>query len=162
MKLIGLMPVRNEDWCLGLSLRVALLWCDEVVVLLHACTDRSANIVAAIQSENPGRIVVRTHRHECWTEMAHRQQMLEIARGADATHIAMIDADEILSGNLIPRDDGFTGIRGYLLSGMTGGEIAQLPGYNLRGSLNRSAWRSRTIPSSAGPATASMRVNPAA
>jgi hypothetical protein len=40
MKLIGLMPVRGEDWILGLSARAALMWCDELVILLHSCTDR--------------------------------------------------------------------------------------------------------------------------
>lgn len=103
MKLIGLMACRNEDWVIGLSARTALMWCDELVVLLHACTDQSLNILEGLEREQPARVVVRGMRHECWTEMAHRQMMLEMARERGATHIAYIDADEILTGNLIPR-----------------------------------------------------------
>lgn len=134
MRLIGMMAVRNEAWCLGLSLRVALLWCDAVVVLLHACTDDSPAIVEAISAENPGRVVVRTHRHEVWTEMAHRQHMLEIARGMGATHLAIIDADEILSGDLCMQTLSF--IRGPV-ENTPKDSILQLPGYNLRHGINQ-------------------------
>src|SRR5882724_9073912 len=126
MKLIGIMPVRNEQWCLGLTARVALMWCDRIVILLHACTDESANIIQTIRAEHPDRVVVRTHRHESWTEMAHRQQMLEIARGTDATHIAIIDADELLTANLLGL------IRGHVEQ-LPPGVMLMLPGYNLRG-----------------------------
>lgn len=132
MKLIGMMCVRNEDWVLGLSLRVALLWCDEVVVLLHACTDRSAEIVEEIRRESPGRVVVRTHRHECWTEMAHRQQMLEIARGAGATQLAIIDADEVLTANLIVQASLLARAIIPIPQHNQPPAILELPGYNLR------------------------------
>ena len=135
MKLIGCMAVRNEAWVLGLSLRVALQWCDEMVVLLHVCTDDSAAIVETIQGEHPGRVIVRTHRHECWTEMAHRQQMLEIARSEGATHIAIVDADEIVTGNLLP-DEPLWDIKDTVAT-VPKGSILQLPLYQLRGSLDR-------------------------
>ena len=48
MKLVGLMPVRNEAWCLGFTLRVALRWCDEVVVCDHGCTDESRAIMEVL------------------------------------------------------------------------------------------------------------------
>jgi hypothetical protein len=104
MKLIGLMPVRNEDWVLGLSLRAALMWCDEVAVLLHACTDRSLEIVAEINSEKSTfcRALTVPRLQTVWEEMSHRQALLEAARRKGATHIAMVDADEILTGNLLP------------------------------------------------------------
>lgn len=144
MKLVGMMPVRNEDWVLGLSLRVALMWCDEVVVLLHACTDRSAQIVSEV-AEHEGRIVVRTHHHECWTEMAHRQQMLEIARGMGATHLAICDADEVLDGNMATMCS--TGRFKDIVFGTPRGHILELPGYNLRNGINQyhsnGVWGSR-------------------
>jgi hypothetical protein len=37
-----------------------------------------------------------------WSEMDHRQRLLNCARARKATHIAIVDADEILCGNLIP------------------------------------------------------------
>ena len=102
MKLIGLMAVRNEDWVLALSARAALMWCDELVVYLHACTDRSAELVAEVITEHPGRVRTITDDSTVWKEMSHRQAMLEEARRAGATHLAYIDADEVLTGNLLP------------------------------------------------------------
>ncbi len=130
MKLVGMMPVRNEEFCLGLSLRVALMWCDEVVVLLHACTDRSTEIALTIAREERDRVTVVGKDGE-WTEMVHRQAMLELARARGATHLAIVDADEVLTGNLLKQSwqcwDGMI---------PTNGQITQLPGYNLRNGIN--------------------------
>ena len=142
MKLIGTMPVRNEDWCLALSLRVALLWLDEIVVLLHDCTDESGEIVwQCIRENDRGRIhVLREHGE--WFEMKHRQAMLEKARARGATHIAIVDADEVLTGNLL--HDNILYVRRAIdaegiadIRGTRPGELLQFPLYNLRGGLNR-------------------------
>ena len=101
MKLINIMPVRNEDWVLGLSLRACLRWCDEVVVFLHACTDRSSEIVAEVQLEFPGRVHKLVKVDATWTERSNRWTMLQTARAHGATHIATLDADEVLTGNLL-------------------------------------------------------------
>jgi hypothetical protein len=141
MKLVGIMPVRNEAWCLGFTLRVALRWCDSVAVLLHACTDDSARIVRELRDEfndaNRGvkRIVWHVADDPKWDEMAHRQQMLEAVRQLCApTHIAIIDADEFLTGNLL----GETGVRSYINS-CGRGHLIELPGYNVRDQGDRSA-----------------------
>jgi hypothetical protein len=126
MKLIGLLPVRNEEWCLGLTLRAALMWCDSVQVLLHACTDRSRAIVCEIAGEvGHGRLVWWDDRNAEWHEMTHRQLLLSAARLDGATNIAIIDADEILTGNLLAP------VR-RLVESTPRGAILQLPGYNLR------------------------------
>jgi len=132
MKLVGIMPVRNEDWILGLSARVALLWCDEIALYMHACTDRSAEIAHAIKAEHePGRVQITTDPESTWTEMQHRQQLLIWARNLrKATHIAIIDADEILTANLVNR------IRDPIEALPEAGMLV-LPFYNLRGSLDR-------------------------
>lgn len=101
MKLVAICPVRNEDWILALSLRALLLWCDEVVVGLHACTDGSANIARDIAGEYSGRVHIFEFPDGTWQEMAHRQFLLSIARNQGATHIVMVDADEVLTGNLL-------------------------------------------------------------
>ena len=121
MKLICTMPVRNEDWCLGLTARAVLLWCDMLVIYLHACTDRSSEIAAEVEREHPGRVVVMTDEGSVWTEMSHRQSMLETARYLQATHIALVDADEILTGNLI------TEIRPLIERQCRAGVILNLP-----------------------------------
>ena len=98
-----MMPVRNEDWCLGLTLRAALQWCDAVVVLDHASTDETAEVLQDIAIVEGKEVYILVEDDPLWREMAHRQRLLETARSTfGATHIAMIDADELLTANLIP------------------------------------------------------------
>lgn len=130
LKLIAIMPVRNEDWVLGLSARVALMWCDELMILIHASEDRTAAIASGLTCEFPGRCWVSFEQAPEWNEMAHRQHLLADARQRGATHIAIVDADELLAGNLL------ASIREHV-ERLSPGYILRLPGYNLRGSLSR-------------------------
>lgn len=138
MKLVGLLPVRNEDWVLGLSARVALQWCDVLVVGLHSCTDRSEKIALEIARQpgiHPDRVRL-TYFHGDWDEMRHRQEMLCWAREQlKATHIAMIDADEVLTANLL--GNAQTSFIRTHVGNLAPGQMLELPGYNLRGSLDR-------------------------
>lgn len=144
MKIVGLMPVRNEAWVLGLSARVALEWCDELIIFDHASEDASVDIATEIGMQNNPRVFVLGTRDRVWHEMKHRQIMLDIARSADigATHIAMIDADEILTANLLPM------MRGEIAK-MSPGWMFTLPLYNLRRGINRfhanGTWGNRTV-----------------
>jgi Glycosyl transferase family 2 len=130
MKLVGLMPVRNEAWCLGFTLRVALKWCDEVVVLVHASTDNSERIVWELQEQYPERVHHLGDKSAVWDEMRHRQVLLNIARVSEPTHIAIIDADEFLTPNILPD------IRSHVFS-LAPGMMMELPGYNIRQCLNQ-------------------------
>lgn len=123
MKLIATMPVRNEAWVLGLSARVALMWNDALVILNHGSTDGTIDIIADLQAEFPGRVHCESVPTDRWDEMDHRQLMLEGARRLGATHISIVDADEILTANitsLVPPN-----LLGVMLT---------LPLYNMRGS----------------------------
>lgn len=102
MKLIGLMPVRNEDWILGLSARAALMWCDELCVLLHSCSDNSWTIACDIWADTNRRLHAWHVDDFQWFEMKHRQLLLDKGRERGGTHFALIDADEILTGNMLP------------------------------------------------------------
>ena len=102
VKLVGLMPVRNEAWVLGLSLRAALLWVDEMLVLDHASTDGTREVVARVAAEHPGRLRFLAETDPVWREASIRQRLLEAGREAGATHLCVIDADEVLTGNLLP------------------------------------------------------------
>jgi hypothetical protein len=129
MKLFGMMPVRNEDWVLGLSARAALMWCDALVILDHASTDDSIGIMADLVAEYDDRIIAMRNPCRQWEEMRHRNDMLRRARTDGATHCAIVDADEILTGNLLPT------IRGHVER--AGNNLLSLPGYNLRGGIAR-------------------------
>jgi len=137
MKLVGLMPVRNEAWCLGLTLRAALLWCDTVICADHGSTDSSREIMEGIAQEvGLSRLIIRDDREQEWREMEQRQMLLHEARERGATRIAIVDADEILTGNLLPSKTALNTINTYL-SAMKPGECLQLPMCQLRGSLDR-------------------------
>jgi hypothetical protein len=130
MKLIAMMPLRNEAWIAGLSIRVALQWCDEVVALNHSSTDQTAEICHLIGKEYYERFRVWETSEGNWPEMAHRQALLQHARERGATHVAIVDADEILTGNLLPT------IR-QAIEAMPRGYCLQLPGYNLREGIDK-------------------------
>src|SRR5215831_1507164 len=126
MKLIGLMPARNEDWVIGLSARVALTWVDELVVLNHASTDQTAELLEGIHDEYPGRLHRFAFNDPEWDEMKHRQYMLVQARKLQATHIAVIDADEVLTANVD---------REHLRLEIERADAILLPCFNLRESI---------------------------
>lgn len=130
MRLVGMMPCRNEDWVLELSARAALKWCDAIVILDHASSDQTWNIICRLKGEFPDRVLADFAPDPVWDEMQHRQKILTAARSMNATHLAIIDADEILTGNLLGT------IRVHIES-MPPGWMLQLPGYNLRAGLDR-------------------------
>lgn len=130
MKIVGMMPVRNEAWCLGLSARVALKWCDQLVILDHASTDGSRDIERQLAREYGRRITIVCEDDPAWDEMRHRQILLREARVCGATHLAIVDADEVMTANLI-------GQLPAIYANCFPGQVLQFPGYNLRGSLDR-------------------------
>jgi hypothetical protein len=129
MRIIALMPARNEDWIIGLSLRAALMWCDEVVVLDHASTDRTFEIVEEIRKET-GRVTVLRSDSEGWHEMKHRQMLLEAGRDRGATHFSIVDADEVLTGNQL-------GLIRAQVEQLPPGGMLQLPMRNTYGAIDR-------------------------
>lgn len=129
MKIVAIMPCRNEDWILGLSARAVLLWADELVILNHASTDGTRDICMDLAAEFGGRLIYLEEPSPVWEEMRHRQMLLDAARRQSPTHIAMIDADEILTANLVPV------IREKFE--LTRSRVLQIPWLCLRGSIGR-------------------------
>ncbi len=130
MRLIGLIPVRNEEYILGLTLRALFIWCDFVVVLDHRSSDKTPDILDEVLREYPNRLHCITVVDEQWEEMKHRQMLLDCARFHQATHIAMVDADELLTADIS------YAVR-ELISELPKGAIMQLPWLCLRGGLER-------------------------
>lgn len=134
MKLVATIPARNEAHEIGLSARVALQWCDELVILNHSSWDRTPVVLAQLQGEYPHRVQVLWDPADCWTEMQHRQMLLEAARRRGATHVAIVDADEILTANLLPHVRTMVEQMGAASHGVP---ILYLPGCNLRHGIGR-------------------------
>lgn len=120
MKIVGLMLARNEDWIIGVSVRIALRWCDELVVLLHACTDRTKEMVQKITSDGGKVHVIEWADGDKWDEMVLRQQTLLKARELKASHVAIVDADEFITGNLLDK------VRSYFQK-LRPGQCLELP-----------------------------------
>lgn len=120
-KLVALTVTRNEDWVLGLSLRVSLSYCNAVVLTDHGSTDRTAQIIRDAQAEFPN-CPIEVHRteHTEWREADIREEMLERGRRLGATHFVIVDADEVPTGNLLPK------LRSLAL-GVDAGWCASLP-----------------------------------
>ena len=129
-KIIAIMPCRNSAWCLGLTSRVTLMFCDELHVLNHASTDGTAQIIADLQAEYPGRVEALRIDSGIWAEMAHRNLLLESARANGATHIWTGDDDELPTGNLLPN------IR-QMAECTPRGQILQLPWLQLRDGIDK-------------------------
>lgn len=130
------MPARTEGWVIGLSIRVAAMWCDEVIVLDHASTDDTAEIACQVAAET-GKVTLLSEPNPEWAEMSHRQALLECARERGATHIALIDADEVLTANLLDK------IR-PMIEAVPPGLYLQIPMRNMHRSI--AAYRSDRSP----------------
>ncbi|MFF4607536.1 glycosyltransferase family 2 protein [Streptomyces sp. NPDC001339] len=122
MNLVGCMLVRNEAWVLDCSVRAALRWCDRVVVVDHASTDDTPELLRRIRAEvGADRLRIESWPDPSrWDEMAQRQRLLELAREVGATHCALVDADEVLTANLLPH------IRGWI-EALAPGQVLDLP-----------------------------------
>jgi hypothetical protein len=96
------MLARNEDWCLGLSLRAALLICDGVIFTDHGSTDRTREIVDEVRDETGKPIDYLRVDAEWWDEMPVRHEMLERGRRLGGKSFVIVDADEALTANLLP------------------------------------------------------------
>lgn len=100
--IIALMPARNEQWIIGLSLSAALMWCDEVIVYDHASTDATRAIIEEVSRAHPGRVRLIAGDEPEWSEMRVRGRLLDAARERSARAlVALVDADEVLTANLV-------------------------------------------------------------
>lgn len=97
MKIVGLMLMRSESWVIHASIPAALSWVDHLVVMNHASVDGSRTIAARMANET-GRITLMDWEDsQVWDEMDCRESTLQMARSLGATHIAIIDCDEMIT-----------------------------------------------------------------
>lgn len=98
MKVIGLMPVRNEEWVLRHSLSALSSFCDVVIVHDQRSDDRSREICREFPR------VVLIEAHEAGVCEQARRGLLDAARHYDGHNLLWwSDADEIVSPSLVTR-----------------------------------------------------------
>ena len=96
VKIVGLVPVRNEEILIGNCLRALAAYTDAIVVLDDVSTDNTLNVVKSLSEEcNIARIIEKKE----WVrnERADKQVLLEAGREIGGTHFIVIDADEMFA-----------------------------------------------------------------
>lgn len=97
MKVIALLPVKNEAWVLQHCL-LSLSFCDEILAIDDKSTDSTRQI---LEEFNCTIIPFATDTTIGWSEYAIRNHLLHEARVRQATHIVALDGDEMFSDNFV-------------------------------------------------------------
>lgn len=99
MKVIGLVPFKNEEWILPTYLSNVLPVVDEVIAIDDGSTDNSKKIMedAGVKVYGSDRI----HDMEYGASITPRENLLRLGRESGGTHFVMLDADETFTTNFI-------------------------------------------------------------
>jgi len=99
-KIVGLVPARNEKHTIAQCLKALSLFTDAIVYLDDASTDETPQIVESMAKECR---IERIIRKKKWNrdEPGDRNKLLQAGREIGGTHFIVIDADEIITSNLL-------------------------------------------------------------
>ena len=93
MKVIALLPFKNEEWCLPAYLHNTKVIADEIIAIDDGSTDNSVKIL-----EDAGAKVYSSEKlrnfNSGWSEGSIRAELLKLGREAGGTHFVCLDADE--------------------------------------------------------------------
>ena len=96
MKVIALLPFKNEEWCLPSYLHNTTKIVDEIIAIDDGSIDNSAKIL-----EDAGAKVYSSEKlknfNSCWSEGSIRAELLKLGRESGETHYVCLDADETFS-----------------------------------------------------------------
>lgn len=99
-KIIGLIPLRNEEIMIEQCLRGLSLFTDEIIVLDDASTDNSVAIIESLAAEcNVTQIIRKKEWYR--DEPGDRNALLNAGRARGGTHFVVIDADEMFTSNCL-------------------------------------------------------------
>lgn len=98
MKIIALLPEKNESWILPSYISGIKKIADEVIAIDDGSTDGSKQLL-----ETAGVFVYDNDKtvKSGWAEHSIRQKLLQLGREHGGTHFICLDADEVLSANFL-------------------------------------------------------------
>ena len=100
MKVIALLPFRNEEWFLPSYLHNTTKIVDEIIAIDDGSIDNSVKIL-----EDAGAKVYSSEKlikfNSGWSEGSIRAELLKLGREAGGTHFVCLDADETFTNPLV-------------------------------------------------------------
>ncbi|MBC7475218.1 MAG: glycosyltransferase, partial [Candidatus Sericytochromatia bacterium] len=100
IKIVGLVPARNEANNIAQCLKALSLYTDAIVYLDDVSVDNSLEIVESLINEcNIEKIIKKTEWFK--DEQGDRNKLLQAGREIGGTHFIVIDADEMLTSNFL-------------------------------------------------------------
>ena len=100
MKVIALLPFKNEEWCLPAYLHNTKVIADEIIAIDDGSTDNSVKIL-----EDAGAKVYSSEKlrnfNSGWSEGSIRAELLKLGRESGGTHFVCLDADESFTNNFV-------------------------------------------------------------
>ena len=94
MKIIALLPVKNEEWILRTSIPQLQRFADEILALYTPSTDRTAELLKSFGVQIKGQPYYPID-YSLW-----RQMLLDWGRQRGGTHFIWLDADEAFTSNM--------------------------------------------------------------
>ncbi len=101
MKIIALLPVKNEEWILPTYLHSIKKYADEIIVVNDNSTDKTKEILESFGAK----VYDNTHIVKSgWAEYEIRKDLLRLGRESGGTHFIVLDADEVISESFNKED----------------------------------------------------------
>ena len=101
MKVIALLPVKNEEWCLPAYLHNTLKVVDEIIAIDDGSTDTSIRILLKAGAKVHSSEKLKNY-NSGWSEGSIRAELLKLGREAGGTHFVCLDADESFTNPFVP------------------------------------------------------------
>ena len=100
MKIVALLPFKNEAWCLPSYLHNTIKVVDEIIAIDDGSIDDSAKILKDAGAKVYSADNLRNF-NSGWSEGSIRAELLKLGRESGGTHFVCLDADESFTNNFV-------------------------------------------------------------